>query len=165
MFKKIHEACVPLHLGRISFARTKRWERMVGLLSAALLISNLFAPATQADTCTYTTSYANAALYNYQRCQMTDLDQRRVADPTNNIAGLLNNGNMYCVPTAAMDLLTYVANHGQIAIAPGPGYYGPESGWGPYPQYAKMTSAISKLGGFMGTDPYTGTSAAGPKLG
>jgi hypothetical protein len=62
-------------------------------------------------------------------------------------------------------MITYIANHGEATMAPGPGNYGPEIGWLPYPQYNKMTSAISKLGVLMGTDPITGTSGTGEASG
>ena len=154
-------------MNRLSFAWTQRVKRIFGMLPATLVLSGLVAPATHADTCTYTTAYASSTLYNYQRCQMTDLDQRRMADLINQTPGLPNNGNMYCAPTAALDLLTYIANHGVTTMAPGPGYYGPEScdfctiGV----QYNKMTNAISQMGSLMGTDPYTGTGGSGATTG
>jgi hypothetical protein len=137
-----------------------RTLRMVAICSAALVTATavaLAAPVTAAaDTCTSTTAY-NGSDFNYTRCNIPDLDQRRAEDSPWT-PGLPNGGAMYCVPTAAMDMMAYLASQGFPTVAPGPGYWGPESGWPPQPQYNKITNNIADMGALMGTDPVKGTS-------
>ena len=68
--------------------------------------------------------YAGYAITN-----MPDIDQRRTTiEPLT--LGLPKDGAMYCVPTAAMNLTAYIANHGFPGVGPGPGNWqlGPTPG-------------------------------------
>ena len=136
--------------------RTKIAARVLGGL---LALSSLTAPAAHAGSCAYTSAWSSSSQYSYERCQMTDLDQRRQW-LNNQTPGLPNDGKMYCVPTAAVDLLTYIANHGYSWMSPGSGYYGHEAGPA-QPQYNKMTNAIFQMGQVMGTSPFSGTGGNG----
>jgi hypothetical protein len=67
------------------------------------------------------------------------------------VLGLANNGSMYCVPTSAMNMLLYAANHGFPAMDPGPGNYQSQS------KYTLATLNIAFLGVDMQTSPTDGT--------
>jgi len=139
---------------------TRRSSLFIAIASASLALSSLAAPAAMADVCVASTVYSSSQSFNYQRCQMTDADQKRKANLATGTPGLPNDGNMYCVPTVALDLLAYIANHGYANVAPGSGWYGPEAGPPPHLQYNKMTSAIAQMGVLMNTSPNNGTGSA-----
>jgi hypothetical protein len=93
-------------------------------------------------------------ILRYRICNVPDIDQRRADNGI--VAGLPNEGKMYCIPTSGMNWLAYIANHGYPQYFPGPGNWGPE----PYPaepHYHKMTSALKLLGFMMSTDQNDGT--------
>ena len=102
--------------------------------------------------------------YHFAVCDAPDLDQIRAEVPPF-FPGLPNSGTNYCVPTSTMNWFVFLANRltPALNVAPGPGYYGPEqcNSIGPCPQYEKATSALTKLGIYMSTDPKTGTRAQG----
>lgn len=89
--------------------------------------------------------------FNCRILHMPDLDQRR--------SDLPNNGNMYCVPTAAINLFAYAANHGFPFVYPGPGPWQAQS------KYDDATSAIQLAGLLMGTTPLGGTNGDGAIFG
>ena len=98
--------------------------------------------------------YYDCYTYSFSRDNVPDLDQVRSSDE--GIAGLPNDGEMYCVPTAAMNWMAYIANHGYPAVMPGPGNWEVSP-----PQYTSeynfMTFNLLALGLSMNTDPYDGT--------
>ena len=104
--------------------------------------------------------YYDCYTYSFSRDNVPDLDQVRSSDE--GIAGLPNNGEMYCVPTAAMNWMAYIANHGYPNVEPGPG------NWEVSPpkytsEYNYMTFNLLAMGLSMNTDPYDGTlDVAGP---
>lgn len=89
--------------------------------------------------------------YGYNLSNMTDLDQRR--DSLGSIVGLPNKGSMYCVPTACMNLLAYVSNHGYSTVWPG------AQNWQANDPtlYNQMSIDLTLFGALMGTDPAKGT--------
>lgn len=97
--------------------------------------------------------YVDANLFLYDISQMPDLDQRREAAP--GIPGLPGNGGMYCVPTSAMNMMIYAANHGFPFVAPGPGNYQLPSA------YNACTQLLLSMGMLMNTDAADGTDGAG----
>ena len=78
------------------------------------------------------------------RNDMPDFDQKR--------AGLLNDGNSYCVPTATANALAYISNHGYPSAFAG----GPRD-WASQDQYIPVTTSLFLMGFQMGTDPDNGT--------
>ena len=56
-------------------------------------------------------AYSSSTQYVVEWTQMPDFDQVRT--------GLPNDGYMYCVPTAAFNVMTYIARHGYPGVAPG----------------------------------------------
>jgi hypothetical protein len=87
-----------------------------------------------------------------------DLDQKRAASLDNTIKALPNDGNMYCVPTSAVNWMAYIANHGYPNLDPGPG------NWNVSPpqflnEYNTITGNIALMGFLMGTDPVNGTGS------
>lgn len=104
--------------------------------------------------------YYDCYTYSFSRDNVPDLDQVRSSDE--GIAGLPNDGEMYCVPTAAMNWMAYIANHGYSGVMPGPGNWEVSP-----PQYTSeynfITFNLLALGLNMNTDPYDGTlDGAGP---
>jgi hypothetical protein len=114
--------------------------------------------------CQNKASYA-APLFSYKLCGMPDIDQRRgTIEPF--IGGLPNDGKMYCVPTAAMNCMAYIANHGYPAVEPGPGNWQLGPGSAPNPLqyvevYNEMTDHLADMGGAMNTHPTQGTTGGG----
>lgn len=83
---------------------------------------------------------------SYGRLGMIDFDQRWSVLP--------NEGNMYCVPTAYLNLLEYMENNGLDAMA---GVE--ESHVGTY-TFGTMVDAIWSMGVAMNTNPVTGTGSS-----
>lgn len=75
---------------------------------------------------------------------MPDLDQDRATLPA--------SGNMFCVPTATMNMLAYAAEWGVADMPPGPGVWQGDVGYG------TMTNHLDDLGESMDT----GTDGTGP---
>ena len=84
-----------------------------------------------------------------------DFDQRRLA--ATGIPGLPNNGNMYCVPTAAVNWFAYFANRGleQTLTLDGP------RDWESNAEYNRVTGVIELMGTFMATSAQGGTKGQG----
>ncbi|MCA8959064.1 MAG: hypothetical protein KDC38_01065 [Planctomycetes bacterium] len=99
-----------------------------------------------------------------QNGYMPDFDQVRTAGPLvfdgmsfyPDPPGLPNSGVMYCVPTASIDVMAYLANHGYPSAIPG----APLS-WQSQDQYDLVTAAIAQMGVFMETHPVDGTLGKG----
>ncbi|MFG0274941.1 MAG: hypothetical protein ACF8QF_07785, partial [Phycisphaerales bacterium] len=68
--------------------------------------------------------------------------------------GLPNNGNMYCVPTSAVNWMAYIAHHGYPSIMPGDHsqYY-----WHSQSTFNLSNNFLTIMGNFMNTDPFDGT--------
>ena len=81
------------------------------------------------------------------RAGMPDFDQRRSVLP--------NNGSMYCVPTATANALAYISNHGY------PDVFGGPRDWQSSSQYSYVSTQLTVMGAFMGTDPDGGTGISG----
>ena len=88
------------------------------------------------------------------RLGIPDLDQRRT--------GLAGNGGMHCVPTSAMNLYAYAANHGIPTATLG--FPGPRN-WAAPANYNAGTTLINTLGTLMATDGADGTSGTGAENG
>lgn len=108
----------------------------------AMLLAVVFAAASpvHADV---NAAWADTTTYFYEISHVPDLDQRRFLVP--------NGGNMYCVPTSAMNWVMYFANHGASSLAPGPG------NWQSQTLYTTATGAIIDMGILMQTDAVDGT--------
>ncbi|MFK7960014.1 MAG: hypothetical protein AB8G96_05755 [Phycisphaerales bacterium] len=87
---------------------------------------------------------------------MPDFDQMRMEGP--GIAGLPNEGVMYCVPTSVMNLGGYIARHGHPSALPG------DRNWQAPGNYNLATQALATLGSVGGTDPRTGTGLNGMRI-
>ncbi|MHC4992004.1 MAG: hypothetical protein ACYTGC_13610, partial [Planctomycetota bacterium] len=123
-----------------------RSTRMRGISAVAMAAGVLgLPPATvRADQ---TTWYDSPLMHGFNVTHVPDLDQRRAA--------LANNGACYCVPTASIDWMAYLANHGWTEIGPGPQV------WTDPTTYGVATFAIDLLGSVMATDPMHGTGGDG----
>src|SRR5262249_4645315 len=100
--------------------------------------------------------------YKYAISNVPDFDQIRSADSPDGILGLPNNGNMYCVPTSAMNWWAYTATHGYPTAPPAPSDQW-HPGGPPFHTdiYNTATSMDATLGVLMGTDPVKGTGGGG----
>jgi hypothetical protein len=86
-----------------------------------------------------------------------DFDQRRYG--LSSVGGLPGDGNMYCVPTSAIDWMAYFANRG----IPQPlGLAGPRD-WQSQDEYVRVGQAIGLMGDLMETTAAEGTYG-GPGL-
>ncbi len=99
-------------------------------------------------------SFTNGSNYNWRVTYMPDFDQKR--DSGGGVVGLPNDGNMYCVPTATLNIAAYVARHGYPFVNPGPIYFPANN-----TQYNTVTSNLTVLGILMGTSPTDGTGGNG----
>ncbi len=123
----------------------------------AFLLAGAAALPAQGDTYGYFSGIHDCYMFVHG---MPDFDQKRDAAP--GILGLAPNddgegGAMFCVPTAATDLLGYANRHG-YPDAYGPGNLDFQSG--DVGVYNDVTTIISSLGALMGTDGHGGTSGS-----
>ena len=86
--------------------------------------------------------YINNSNFGFEIKHMPDFDQRRSA--SGNTQGLPNNGSMYCVPTATVNLFAYAANHGFPNIGPG------MANWQLQSKYNIATATINNVGDVLG---------------
>lgn len=116
--------------------------------SAGVAALSLWAAA--APGAVYAT-YTNSNLFTWRVTGMVDFDQRRSA--VSGRPGLPNNGNMYCAPTAALNIAAYAATHGYPLLPPG------SQNWQSNATsiYNAATSNIQLMGSFMGTHATEGT--------
>lgn len=100
-------------------------------------------------------SWSSNSNFYWRVTGMTDLDQRRSSGSGR--PGLPNNGAMYCVPTATLNVACYVANHGYPFVLPGAGNYQSNTA----STYNSVTSHLATLGIMMSTSASGGTGGAG----
>ena len=104
--------------------------------------------------------FSSGTEYDYSRCEVPDLDQKRTAvddDPAlGTRLGLPGDGNMWCVPTSTMNWLAYIAAHGFGGFEPGNADW--ESEPLDFATYNLMTEKLATLGALMLTDAEDGTS-------
>ena len=98
-------------------------------------------------------SYSSSTNYTITHSHMPDLDQRRKAK--SGTPGLPGDGGMYCVPTATMNMIMYISNHGFPSVNPGP------HNWQLQGNYNTATNLLSTMGGLMGTTAGGGTGGNG----
>lgn len=91
--------------------------------------------------CAAPASFAQCNLYRHG---IPDFDQVRTNLP--------NTGNMYCVPTSAVNLLGYIANRGVPGVLAGP------RDWQSDANFNHVTDRIAFMGSLMSTHPTNGTS-------
>jgi len=123
-------------------------------LSALLATAVLTTTPARADTFQY-----DGQAYSFHIDNVPDFDQKRAASRDGTIIGLPNGGNMYCVPTSALNWTAYIANHGYPNVGPGPG------SWEVSPptylnEYNIITGNLFIMGLMMLTDPDNGTGSA-----
>jgi hypothetical protein len=97
----------------------------------------------------------NGSEYKYKVTNLPDFDQVRKAVKYGSfkLVGLPGDGKNYCVPTATLNVLAYIANHGFPEVTPGFGF------WDSYTtaNYNKIGNVLKDLGNRMYTDPSDGT--------
>lgn len=133
-------------------------------VSASLVTASLLAGGGVAGLASHADAniiinYQNSNLFTYKVNQMPDFDQRRKIQ--SGVLGLPNDGNMYCAPTAASNVLAYVQGHGYPALMPllDNDYYfwaNDEPG-----AYALETLGLGLMGNAMQCDPIGGTGGGG----
>ncbi len=135
-------------------ARTARTARRANAARAARA-----AAATLACTATLTALAAppfsfweSPTDYSYGLSGIPDLDQQRFGLPP---AG--NPGGMYCGPTTAVDLYTFMADNGYPALLPGQ----LNLDWQAPANFAAGTANIFTMGSLMGCSPTGGTGLVG----
>lgn len=87
--------------------------------------------------------------FGYSVQWMPDIDQRWFTLP--------NNGSMYCVPTAAMNMLAFAAHWGDELLQPGPGVW--ENDY--VTEQWDLAEKLEQLGFLMETSPTGGTGISG----
>lgn len=100
-------------------------------------------------------NYVNTVNYQYTINHMPDFDQRRAESADGSIAGLPNDGSMYCVPTSTMNVCAYIATHGYGSTPPG------DEPWSHPSSYDIATGSDFFLGLIMGTSATGGTGGYG----
>ncbi|MEA2177236.1 MAG: hypothetical protein QOG77_533, partial [Solirubrobacteraceae bacterium] len=119
----------------------------IAVLAGAVGALAVASPASAQPLSTNTFSYSD----------MPDLDQQRFMglDPAGvNHPGLPGNGRMYCGPTAAMDALAFLSDHGMASMKPG------RRDWSVATNYETATGHVARMGQLMSTDPVNGTTQA-----
>ena len=118
-------------------------------LPMALLVAAAISGGAYADV---DAAIADPGLWFFDITHMPDIDQRRDELP--------NNGSMYCVPTATMNLMAYFATHGLSGLEPGIANWRADSLHG-YMSFhlANLGTAMqtSSTGGTTGDDGHDGT--------
>ncbi len=115
-----------------------RMSKRTSLLMACSICSPLLADITHNE-------WSSADDFYFHVNYMPDLDQARLT--------LDGNGSLYCVPTATMNMFSYIAEWGWPTLDPGPGV------WQGDVDYWDMTELLEDLGQSMNTD--NGTSNGG----
>ncbi len=109
------------------------------------------------------TFYYDGLQYEVYVNNVPDFDQLKSGGFVGPVFGLPNDGKMYCVPTSAVNLYAYIANHGYPKFDPGPG------NWELSPpthtsQYNFITGIQLFTGVDFGTDSLTGTGGVEDKV-
>lgn len=94
---------------------------------------------------------AGADVPSFNRPWMPDIDQYRFLG--GGTLGLPNDGRMYCVPTATLNLMAYLDRHGYPAmldLAENESFYTTNA-------YIELGTDLIFMGILMGTDPFDGT--------
>lgn len=125
--------------------------RITTPIPAAVGALTIFATPLHADV--EQAWWHNETDFGYEISHMPDFDQQRLNTPEVN--GLPDNGGWYCVPTAVMNMLAYIGNHGFPEVPPGSGF------WQLDTEYDKITFELTLMGALMGTTPMGGTNALG----
>jgi hypothetical protein len=128
----------------------------LALPGATLLPSSGTLAAPSEYICDNASSY-DGSNFLLHMCNMPDLDQRRTEAPPF-VTGLPNDGEMYCVPTAAMNVCAYISAHGYPNLHPGVANWrlNPPQ----HPEYSTMSNHLKTMGQLMGTTPQGGTGGA-----
>jgi hypothetical protein len=129
----------------------------LGIVSLVIFTGTGVVSAPPAAALCTKEAFVAGSSFSYRLCTMTDIDQRRT--DAQGVLGLPNGGAMYCVPTAVVDAMAYIANHGYPSLAPGPG------NWQKPSKYNAMSFALAFMGTLMGTDPVNGTGGDGAESG
>ena len=81
---------------------------------------------------------------------MPDFDQVRAT--TSSVDGLRGDGKMFCGPTAAANVMVYLANNGHSNVGIGAGDWEPTGGSDDAQKYDEITDFLEDLGDEMDTD-------------
>jgi hypothetical protein len=105
--------------------------------------------------------YLSDERFHYFVDGIPDFDQKRESSPFT--IGLPNDGRFYCAPTAATNLMAWLANNGAPGLPPGGGDWSlyTESRWNnsALERYNTATNAIDAMGEAMSTNPDGGTDS------
>lgn len=113
--------------------------------STALSFAPIHAAAATTATC-YQGTIMDSTDWAYEVCGMPDIDQKR--------AGLPNNGQNYCLPTATLNTMFWFDAMGYPNLLSG--NYDPTSSEPDH--YNEVTAKLSRMGGLADTDPFNGTN-------
>lgn len=91
--------------------------------------------------------------FSWSLTGVPDIDQVRGADAATGKVGLPNNGKMWCLPTAGMNALAYLADFGYNTGVASKDWSLPEN-------YSEMSTELADFGTEMGTDPVGGTGGS-----
>lgn len=152
--------------------RRAKLSRRAGSIAATLALAATltaiggYSSPVDAAVCP-TNTWVDNTEFEYVRCNIPDVDQRRRGDVPG-IPGLPGNGGMYCAPTSAMNFMAYLANQGFPSVNPGPGSWEaqpPPPGQLVDARYNEMTGWLESMGNAMATDPVDGTGGGGLEAG
>lgn len=128
--------------------------RRASSVATVLIVSGAAGSGASANT--YWT-FTDLSHMSWRVTYMTDFDQRRMGQASPPIFGLPENGGMYCVPTATLNLAAYIASHGVPWLPPlVQNWHGPSAF-----AYSTATVYIAQLGVMMNTHPTDGTGGLG----
>ena len=131
------------------------FPRLVALVAAGLVAGLLASPVHAGGDYVFNSPY------------LPDLDQRRLIvlpcdlSEGGTLAGVLpNTGDMYCVPTSAVNWMALISEFGFPELMPGS-----PANWQGAAAYCDATAAIDEMGMRMATDAQDGTGFDGSKNG
>lgn len=120
--------------------------RTKSLIATVLALLSL-APGARAN---WSGSYVTPFQYDAQFTLVPDFDQRR--------DDIMNDGRMFCAPTAAVNWMAYIARHGVPFLEPGSQ---PRTFWHSTQAYDDVTGLLLRMGAFMQTNAIDGTGGSG----